>query len=631
MKGVGDSKRMINGHMLYCNAKNPFGSSSVRSLLGFMVLAFAMVLGGSTDLLAAAVDAAPGVVQGAADTVPSGISAPDLTATDYPTVPGVNSRVTVWLVAQLHLWFAAFVLAVPIFVFIIEAIGMKTRDQRYDDMAYEFIKISITAYSLTAILGGLLLFSLIVFYPHLFSYLSEVFGESMFYYALAFFAESAALYLYYYGWHWLQGGFRKWLHLSIGLVLNAVGTTLMFLANGWVTFMMSPAGIDPAGVFSGDTWVAMHNYLWNPINLHRFIANIAYGGSIVGAYAAFRFLSAGRPEERAHYDWMGYNANFIAILALLPLPFAGYYLAAEIYAYSQQMGITLMGGIFAWLFIIQAVLIGTLFLSANYYLWCGMGRSDGAARYNGYIKYLAIAIIGSFLVWFTPHTLVLTNEELKALGGPYHKYLGPLGIMPAKNTAVNIMILFTALSFLFYRRSNRIATVTWVNAGNAAQLALYTTGIANLLFLGIYHGYFTNTVYKVAASIPQVMTTLIIIVVSITLDSLMYRGSREVAPLNWGRVPNRAQYALFLLAVAFTWLMGLMGYIRSGIRQHWHVTDVFRDASPDAYTPTLGYAANIVSIGTILFMVLVIFVFWLSQISSRRTDARGYWKGVQGG
>jgi len=61
------------------------------------------------------------------------------------------------------------------------------------------------------------------------------------------------------------------------------------------------------------------------------------------------------------------------------------------------------------------------------------------------------------------------------------------------------------------------------------------------------------------------------------------------------------------------------------------VTDVFRDASPDAYTPTLGYAANIVSIGTILFMVLVIFVFWLSQISSRRTDARGYWKGVQGG
>ena len=155
---------------------------------------------------------------------------------------------------------------------------MRTRDQRYDGMAYEFIKISITAYSLTAILGGLLVFFLIIFYPQLFLYLTTIFKKTMFYYALLFFLESAALYLYYYGWHWLQGGFRKWVHLTLGLVLNAAGTTLMFLGNTWVTFMMSPAGVDPAGVFSGNEWEAMHNFLWNPINIHRFVANIAYGG-----------------------------------------------------------------------------------------------------------------------------------------------------------------------------------------------------------------------------------------------------------------------------------------------------------------------------------------------------------------
>ncbi|MHA1529472.1 MAG: cytochrome ubiquinol oxidase subunit I, partial [Alphaproteobacteria bacterium] len=394
----------------------------------------------------------------------------------------------------------------------------------------------------------------------------------------------------------------------------------------WLTFMMSPDGIDIAGALTGGAWEAMHNHLWNPINLHRFIANIAFGGSIVGAYAAYKFLSAATGREKAHYDWMGYNANFIAISALLPLPFAGYYLAAEIYAYSQQMGITLMGGIFGWLFIIQAVLIGTLFLSANYYLWCAMGRSDGAARYNKYVKYLALVIVGAFLVWFTPHTLVLTNEELKALGGPYHKYLGPLGIMPAKNTAVNVMILFTSLSFIMYRRANKIATVRWVKAGNAAQAALFSAGILNILFLGVYHGYFTNTVYKVAASVPQVATTLIVIIASNVLESFIYRGAKQVAPLHWGRIPDRAQYALFLLAVAFTWLMGLMGYIRSGIRQHWHVVGVMRDNSPDAFTPTLGYAANVVSLGTILFMGLVIFVFWLSQLGATRTDATGFWK-----
>ncbi len=579
---------------------------------------------GSTDALAQTEPVAEAVALGT-------VVPPQLTEADYPRIAGVNSRVAVWLFAQLHLWFAAFVLAVPIFVFIIEAIGMATRDRRYDDMAYEFIKISITAYSLTAILGGLLAISLMVFYPDLMRYLAGIFKESMFYYALLFFVESACLYLYYYGWHWLQGGFRKWVHLTLGLLLNAAGTMLMFLANAWLTFMMSPAGVDAAGVFTGESWAAIHNFLWNPINLHRVIANVAFGGSIVGAYAAYKFLSATRSEERAHYDWMGYTANFIAISALLPLPFAGYYLAAEIYAYSQQMGITLMGGIFAWLFIIQAVLIGTLFLAANYYLWCGMGRSDGAHRYNPYVKYLAIVIVASFLVWFTPHTLVLTNEELKALGGPYHKYLGPLGIMPAKNTAVNLMILTTAVSFLIYRRANKVATVSWAKAGNAVQVALFSAGIINIFILGIYHGYFTNTVYKVAASIPQVITTLIIIVVSTALDYAIYRKSTPVGPVHWGRVPGRAQYALFLLAVAFTWLMGLMGYIRSGIRQHWHVVDIVRDNSPDAFTPTLGYAANVVSMGTVLFMALVIFVFWIATLGGRKTDAAGYWRAAPAG
>ncbi len=41
----------------------------------------------------------------------------------YRQFPVVGSRVAVWVVAQLHLMFAAFVLAVPMFAFIIELIG----------------------------------------------------------------------------------------------------------------------------------------------------------------------------------------------------------------------------------------------------------------------------------------------------------------------------------------------------------------------------------------------------------------------------------------------------------------------------------------------------------------------------
>jgi cytochrome bd-type quinol oxidase subunit 1 len=60
---------------------------------------------------------------------------------EYRRFPVVGSRVAIWAVAQLHLLFAAFVLAVPIFAFIVEAIGYKTGDLRYDRLAYEFTKL----------------------------------------------------------------------------------------------------------------------------------------------------------------------------------------------------------------------------------------------------------------------------------------------------------------------------------------------------------------------------------------------------------------------------------------------------------------------------------------------------------
>ena len=548
-------------------------------------------------------------------------AAPIMGAADYPQVAGINGRNFVWVIAQLHLFFGAFVLAVPIFVLVIEMVGHLGGDERYDRMAREIMKSSLAAYSLTALLGGTLALGLIVFYPTLMTYMSRIFSGQYLFYALIFILESVFLYLYYYSWDALRYGQRKWVHLTLGLLLNTVGLTLMFVANSWATFMMAPSGVNEVGAVTGDIWTIMKGPLWNPLNLHRFIANIAFGGGIVGALAAFRFLAAKNQEEKAHYDWMGYVSNIIALVGFLPLPFAGYWLMAEIYAYSQQMGITAMGGVLAWMFIIQAVLIGSILLAGNYYLWCGMGRSEGGKRYLGGIKYIALVIVGGFLVWVTPHSLILTPEELQAMGGSHHKLLGPLGIMPAKNIAVNLMILFTFLSFQLYRRSTKEAVVSWVGFGNGLVVGIYAAAILNIVAAGVY-GYFTPTVFKVGASIPQVVTTLVAIIACSVIDSLMYKGGKQ-QKIHWGRMSSRSQYALFVLPVAFTWLMALMGYVRSSVKTHWHVYTVVRDNSPDAFIPSVGQASNIVTLCTVLFMVLIIFIFWLSSLGSTKQEEPG--------
>ncbi len=564
----------------------------------------------------AVAEAGAGIGDSADGSQRAAIAAPKLSRADYPNI-GMSSRSIVWILAQMHLFFAAFVLAVPLFVLVIEWIGVYTGDERYDDMAHEFMKISMTAYSITALFGGTLAFALFLLYPQFMAYMMHVFDSQVLVYAFLFFAESGFLYLYYYSWYRWRYGNAKWVHLTLGLMLNVVGTTLLLLANAWATFMMAPTGVDSAGVVTGGIWEIMRGPLWNPINLHRFLANIAFGGAVIGAYAAYNFLASTDRAARAHYDWMGYTANFIAILAFLPLPFAGYWLMAEIYAYSQQMGITAMGGILAWLFIVQAVLIGTILLAGNYYLWSGMSRSEGSKRYTWLIKYIAVVLVACFLVWVTPHTLIISADEMKLMGGSHHSILGPLGIMPAKNIAVNLMLIFTFLSFQLFRRADKQVTVSWAGFGNALMVCIYVVAIVNVIFAGIYYGYFTNTVYKVGSSVMQVVSTLVVIIAGVTIDTMMFKGAKKL-PSEWGKVSNRAQYALFALPIAFTWLMALMGYVRSSVRTHWHVYTVMKDNSPDNYIPAIGHAGNMMTIVTLLFLLCVLFIFWISSLGDSR-------------
>jgi len=533
----------------------------------------------------------------------------------YRAFPLIGSRLAVWAIAQLHLNFAAFILGVPIFAVIIEIIGWRTGAPRYDWLSHEFVKLIFAAFSTTALLGAFLLFLFVGYYPKFWAYMTSIFFPTYWIYALLFFAETFTVYLWYYGWEWLSGP-RKWVHVSLGVLSNLFGTAILLIGNSWVTFMMSPAGVTETGALKGSVWAAINNSTWMPINIHRLIANIVFGGTIAAAYAAFRFLNATTDEERARYDWMGYVGNFVALSAFIVLPFAGYWLGREIYAFNQTMGITMMGGFMSWLWIIQAILIGVLFLGSNYYLWLGMERIPGSERYRKYVPYMLTILAIGFMVWATPHSLIVTLEEARAMGGTHHPFLGFFGVMSAKNTAVNLMILTTFLSYVLYRRANRLSIRPWVVIGMAIQWAAFAVAAAIVVFYGVY-GYFVESIVRIGFSVYQVGAVLGAIVLVMTIDVPMFRGAKSTGAIRWGSIPARSQYVLILLAVTFTWLMGLMGFARSGIRQYWHVYGILRDTSVDAVTPALGYAANMITTVTIVFFALVMFIFWLGGLSEK--------------
>ena len=474
----------------------------------------------------------------------------------------------------------------------------------------------------------------------------------------------------------------------------------MFLTNSWATYMMSPAGIVPATGKVVSLYAAVYNLLWMPVNLHRLIANVCFGGFIVGAYAAVKFLGSKTEEERAHYDWMGYVGNFIGIGALIPLPFAGYWLGREVYSASPVMGNIMMGGAFSWTFIIQAILIGMLFIGANYYLWLGMGRIKGSERYTGYIKFLVLIIFMCFAVWLTPHNLPLSGEERAMIGEQYHPFSKYFGVMAAKNAVVNLIILATFFSFLIYRRSNKGKTVPFSEQGKAGKIGIFAAAIFCLLMLVsyavslgfvdleadmkvfvkplvrclyiqsamiclavfltfknkgtlaqsllfavtasiavLYFWYYGFQVMQKAnlvlryLSVSQVAMVMSCLIMNAFIDIFTFRKAKLVGGIVWGKMPVRSQYALIMLCVVIVILMGLMGFIRSGLRMDWHVYGVLQDTSPWAYTPTLAYMGRIVALIVALFLGLVTFVFWLAGLGDKkgRSNSGGYDDAISGG
>jgi cytochrome bd-type quinol oxidase subunit 1 len=681
---------------------------------------------------------------------------------EYRQFLGIDSRKLIWFLAQMHLFFGAFVLGVPLFAVIIEVVGWRNKDARFDKLAYEFTSLLSVAYATTAALGGLLAFALFTLYPTFMGYMAGVFKDVMFVYALLFFAETFCLYLYYYGWNWLQSTVRfgqpvRWFfkglggvvlllgvafffglwgpdmrgdtrsfitflyilplgiglviirdlkssHIFIGIVLNIAGTAIMQAANSWAGFMMSPAGVDAEGVVTGSVWLAFENVLATPVAIHRMLGNLAFGGLVAGSYAAVKFIGSRTAEQKAHYDWMGYISNFVAIIALIPLPFAGYYLGREVYSNSAVMGNNMMGGDFSWTFIIQAMLVGSLFLISNYYLWSGMTRIPGAERYYKYIKYILGLLIISFAIWLTPHNLPLTGQEVGQMGGSqYHPTLKFLGLMPAKNAVVNLIILSTFISFLLYRRGNKSEVVPISQQGRTPKIVISLAGLAAVAIVGQYalslYGmdpaeldlpadrvrYFRNVAYlllfncaaavvavalalkdmgKLAqgiyvavtafnvviylgvygfvvmeqaspflrnVAVSQFLQLISCLILVTAIDIFLFRGAKEIGRLRWGKMSVRSQYALLLLTFVITMNMGLMGFIRSGLRGDWHIFGVMRDTSEWSYTPSNFTMTQMVGLAVLVFMVGVAFMFWLGGIAAKKHEQIEEPGGVQEG
>lgn len=521
---------------------------------------------------------------------------------DYRDFPVIGARNAVWIVAQTMILFAAFILAVPVFVLIIEIAGYIKKDDRLDMLAKDFARLLPVSYSITAILGGLFTLVSYALFPKFMNYMTGAFKPTYIIFAVLIFLESTVVYIYWTTWDKLRGD-KKMQHIMIGLLLNILGTLVMMTANAWGSFHLSPAGIDAAGkVISLKD--AVFNLTFWPINIHRFIANVSFGGFICAAYAAYKYLSAETVDEKSHYDWMGYTGTFIGVATMIFLPFAGYYFGMEIYSFNAQMGITFMGGALSKIWLLQAIVMAVIYLGICYYLWLGLDRIPGSEVYKKYTPYLSWALIIAFAVWATPRAWVASLEDM---AGGTHPIFGTVGIMAPKIAAVNIAILGVILTFLLNRRAGRIIP-------EGRKVYIYIQWIIIFLIIAVnlvvlYYSYKVPSSTRIRLSIYTFLFMVPAIGLIYLFDGLLLKGAGRIGEIRWGEMPPRSQYALIIVAVSNVWAMALLGYGRAAARLNWHIYGVVEDTSKYAGLPTMGSATLVISGITLLFLVLIGIVF----------------------
>ncbi len=521
--------------------------------------------------------------------------------------PYTGNRTAVWIVAQLHILFAGFILGAPIFVVISEWLGYRKQDPRYDRLAKEVTKVTVILYSMTALTGGLFIFVLLATYPQFTTWLiNHFFLIFAVIYPLLFIGETIVLYMYFYTWDAWKGE-KKGRHIALGVLLNLIGSITLFVIDGPTSFMNTPVraeGVSPAEFLaSASLWDKVFNYSWMPLNLHRLVGNVTFGGFIAGLIAAYMFMGSKKDEERAYYDWMGFVGNMIGVGALLFLPFMGYLLSYELCDYDASICPYMMADQLSMFFEMQGAMVGLIFLASNYYIWLSMKRIEGVER-------VRMTVLAPIVMVLLPIVMTKVLTDYPVPDATSLAFLLPLLLAPV------ILGRFIPLT---------------VSSSTVIKVGFLMVVVGNAIWM-TPHGFVPTGAKLVAelelpsdwnflALMPAKNSAAFTLIFVTVVNYVIYNRAVSQGTIVWGKIDFASQFVLVFLAFSAIWTMGLMGAVRSLLRKYFHTYNLLPDFTAESFTPTLSYSAWWITGITVTFFAVVSFAI---LVTLRPSDSKGH-------
>jgi cytochrome d ubiquinol oxidase subunit I len=214
-------------------------------------------------------------------------------------VPVIGKNVVIAILVQSHILIATFILGSSLIAPTAEYLGMVTKQAKYERFARNLARLIVLLFASGSALAITFVLALVTLFPVFFSYLQNIFFWVFLVEAFMFLAVIIILYAWYNTWDKLA--YRKSLHVVFGFVAGGIGLFQMTMIDAVASYMLTPSEApvtDVARTYLNPTFV--------PLNMHRFVGNFSYAGFLIAGWAAYRFLSAKREDDREYYDWMGH-------------------------------------------------------------------------------------------------------------------------------------------------------------------------------------------------------------------------------------------------------------------------------------------------------------------------------------
>jgi cytochrome d ubiquinol oxidase subunit I len=404
-------------------------------------------------------------------------------ATPHLTAVPISTGVATALVALLmlaHIQFAAFQQGGYLILAVSDFVGWKRKSAHYD----RFSRGLVTTLGATFAFGSALaIFAVMILFLGLWSHFFVVLTKILFWpfvaEAAAFVGEIACLYPLYARWDKL--GKVRGLRVGLELLLFINASIQMLLIDVVASYMLTPRP-------TFNLPVILMNPTEIPLELHRFVGNIAFAGAAIALVAGVRLLfwAKDRPT-RAFVDWMGHYGLIFAVGFTIAQPLVGWEYAKEIQLHAYASWYSMMLGDLSVAFLFQVFLLGAIFTVGIFYLWRRVKVSGVKA------PSLAICTALSFAAWLlisTPSSLAWSYEDVFAANANVPIWQGGLLIpwgemIPFKLVALLTFTGVAIVAITVYLKHVARGRLHWGDAGRGHALSLITVGVAISLIMAL--------------------------------------------------------------------------------------------------------------------------------------------------